>query len=151
MLKPGDRFPAFSLKNQEGHTKTLGDYLGHWLVVYVYPKDDTPGCTLQGQGFTARKEEFARLDVRVAGLSEDGVDSHRAFCDKFDLTVELLSDPARDLLNATGVGQSEWNGTMYWNRTTFLIDPTGVVRKVYEKVTPQGHEDVLLRDLASLR
>lgn len=151
MLKPGDRFPPFSLENQDGHIRTLGDYLGQWLIVYVYPKDDTPGCTLQGQGFTARKTEFTRLGVHVVGLSEDGVESHQSFCGKYGFTIELLADPNHRLLNATGVGQSEWNGTLYWNRTSFLIDPTGVVRKVYEKVTPQGHEDVLLRDLASFQ
>ena len=151
MLKPGDSFPAFSLENQAGHNKTFSDYLGHWLIVYVYPKDDTPGCTLQGQGFTKRRAEFERLNVQVVGLSEDGVGSHRAFCEKYGLTIELLADPQHRLLNAVGVDRSEWNGALYWNRTTFVIDPTGVVRKVYEKVTPQGHEDLLLRDLASFQ
>lgn len=149
MLKPGDQFPAFSLVNQEGQTKTLGDYLGQWLIVYVYPKDDTPGCTLQGQGFTAQRADFASRGVHVVGLSEDAVESHRDFCTKYGLEIELLADPDHALLGATGVGQSEWQGALYWNRTTFLIDPTGVVRKIYEKVSPQGHEDILLRDLDS--
>lgn len=150
MLKSGDKFPAFELKNQDGRSKTLGDYAGRWLVLYVYPKDDTPGCTIQGQSFTAQKAAFDRLDVSVVGLSADDVESHKSFCQKYNFTIDLLADPDQRLLKAAGVGQSEYKGTLYWDRTTFLVDPTGVVRKVYEKVTPQGHEDLLLKDLTEL-
>jgi peroxiredoxin Q/BCP len=151
MLDVGQRFPDFALKNQDGKSETLASYTGKWLVVYVYPKDDTPGCTIQGKAFTATKAEFDKRGIHVAGLSADDVASHKDFCNKYSLTVELLADPEAKLLKALGVGQSEYKGTMYWNRTTFVVDPTGVLRKVYPNVTPQGHEEVLLKDLAALQ
>ena len=77
--------------------------------------------------------------------------SHKDFCNKFAFTIELLADPKAKLLAALGVGQSEWKGTMYWDRTTFLVDPSGVVRKVYTKVDPNGHEQAVLKDIAALR
>ena len=150
MLKAGDKAPSFSLQNQDGKTKTLADYAGKWLVLYVYPKDDTPGCTVQGQSFTAQKAAFDKLGVNIVGLSADTVESHKDFCNKFSFTIDLLADPNAKLLNALGVGQSEYKTVMYWDRTTFVIDPQGVIRKVYEKVNPQGHEDVLLRDITEM-
>src|SRR3989344_6302866 len=120
MLKEGQKFPAFELKNQEGKFSTLGDYAGKWLAMYVYPKDDTPGCTIQGKSFTARKAEFDRLGVNVVGVSEDDVESHKNFCKKYSFTIDLLADTGKTLLKSMGVGQSEWKGTMYWDRTTFL-------------------------------
>jgi peroxiredoxin Q/BCP len=146
----GTAFPSFSLANQDGEVKTLADYRGKWLVLYVYPKDDTPGCTVQGKSFTATKAEFAAKGIQVVGVSADDVASHKAFCEKFSFTIDLLADPEQKLLAAAGVGQSEWKGTFYWDRTTFVVDPQGVLRKVYEKVKPDGHERVLLDDIAHL-
>jgi peroxiredoxin Q/BCP len=151
MLAAGQPFPGFSLQNQNGTTKTLADFAGKWLVVYVYPKDDTPGCTIQGQSFTASKTDFDKAGITVVGLSEDDVASHKSFCEKFAFTIDLLADPKHELLTALGVGQSDYNGTMYWNRTSFVVDPRGVLRKVYEKVTPQGHDRVLLEDIKQLQ
>lgn len=151
LLKQGDRFPNFHLANQDGVMKSLADYAGKWLVVYVYPKDDTPGCTIQGKAFTAQKASFDAMGVAIVGVSEDDVASHKNFCNKFGFTIDLLADPQHALLRAMGVGQSEWQGTAYWNRTTFVMDPQGVVRKIYEKVSPQGHEEVLLNDLRALQ
>lgn len=150
MLKAGDKAPNFSLQNQDGKTRTLNDYAGKWLVLYVYPKDDTPGCTIQGKSFTEQKAQFDKLGVVTVGLSADDVKSHKDFCTKFNFTIELLADPQTKLLNALKVGQSEYKGTMYWDRSTFLIDPTGTIRKVYEKVSPQGHEEVLLNDIQEI-
>ena len=146
----GQPFPAFSLLNQDGQARSLADFGGKWLVLYVYPKDDTPGCTIQGKSFTATKAKFEEANIHVVGVSADDVASHKAFCDKFSLTVELLADPEQKLLHAAGVSQSEWKGTSYWDRTTFVIDPAGVLRRVYEKVKPEGHEQVLLADIAKL-
>jgi len=151
MLNAGTKFPAFSLQNQDGKTKQLGDYAGKWLVLYVYPKDDTPGCTIQGKSFTATKSQFEKLGVQVVGISQDDVKSHKDFCNKFSFTIDLLADPNATLLKAAGVGQSEWKGTMYWDRTTFLIDPTGKLVKVYQNVKPDGHEQVLLNDIQELK
>lgn len=151
MLKAGDQCPDFSLQDQNGKTKTLKDYAGKWLVLYVYPKDDTPGCTIQGKSFTAQKAAFDKMGVNIVGLSADSVASHKDFCNKFNFTIDLLADPQTTLLRSLGVEQSEYKGTMYWNRSTFLVDGQGKIRKVYEKVTPEGHEDVLIRDLTEMQ
>jgi thioredoxin-dependent peroxiredoxin len=151
MLAVGQQFPDFQLKNQNGELRTLRDYAGSWLVLYVYPKDDTPGCTLQGKSFTEQKAAFDRLGVKVVGLSQDDVSSHREFCQKYSFTIELLADPEAALLCAAQVGQSEWKGTLYWDRTTFLVDPAGQLRGVYEKVNPEGHELQLLQEIEALQ
>ena len=150
-LEVGKPFPEFALPNQDGKTVKLEDFAGKWLVVYIYPKDDTPGCTIQGKSFTASKQEFEDANIEVVGVSEDDVASHKNFCNKFSFTIDLLADPKHQLLNATGVGQREFNGVKYWNRSSFVIDPQGVVRKVYEQVKPDGHEKVLLEDIKQLQ
>jgi len=149
-VQMGNQFPDFKLENQDGKTRTLADYAGKYLVLYVYPKDDTPGCTIQGKSFTATRSQFEKLGVHVVGLSADDVQSHKDFCDKYAFAVELLADPKATLLTALGVGQTEYKGTMYWDRTTFVVNPSGVLIKTYEKVNPQGHEEALLHDLKSL-
>lgn len=151
MTSVGQPFPQFSLANQDGERVSLGDFAGRWLVVYVYPKDDTPGCTIQGKSFTATKQEFDAANIAVVGLNADDAGSHKRFCDKFGFTIDLLSDPDAKLLGALGVTQSEWHGTMYWDRTTFVIDPQGIVRKVYTNVKPDGHDRILLRDIKALQ
>lgn len=151
MLESGKPFPNFSLPNQDGKLVTLGDLAGRWAVVYFYPKDDTPGCTIQGKSFTASKSDFDAAGIRVLGVSQDGVDSHKSFCNKFGFNYDFLADTKAELLNACGVGQSEFKGNKYWDRTSFVIDPSGVVRKVYEKVNPQGHEQILLRDIRQMQ
>jgi thioredoxin-dependent peroxiredoxin len=150
-VQVGAPFVDFNLKNQDGKDVSLGDFKGKWLVVYVYPKDDTPGCTIQGKSFTATKEEFDEANIAVVGVSEDDVSSHKDFCNKFSFTIDLLADPEHKLLTAAGVGQSEYKGTMYWNRTSFVIDPNGTLKKVYERVNPEGHERVLLNDIKEMQ
>jgi len=147
----GQRFPDFSLQNQDGKTVTLNDFAGKWLALYVYPKDDTPGCTIQGKSFTATKQDFDDAGISVVGVSADDVASHKDFCNKFAFTIDLLADPQHELLSAAGVGQSEYKGTMYWDRTTFVIDPQGNLRKIYQKVNPEGHEQVLLNDIKGMQ
>lgn len=151
MIQAGNKFPDFSLKNQDGKIRTLADYKGKWLVLYVYPKDDTPGCTIQGKSFTAQKAAFEKLGVNIVGVSQDDVASHKNFCQKYSFTIELLADTEAQLLKAAQVGQQEYKGTMYWNRTTFLIDQNGVLQKVYENVKPDGHEQMLLEDIQKLQ
>ena len=147
----GERFPEFSLQNQNGETVKLDDFAGKWLVLYVYPKDDTPGCTIQGKSFTATKQDFDHANIAVVGVSADDVASHKDFCNKFGFTIDLLADPNHELLTSAGVGQSEYKGTMYWDRTSFVIDPNGVLRKTYLKVNPEGHEQVLLADIKGMQ
>jgi peroxiredoxin Q/BCP len=151
MLQPGVPFPNFSLPNQDGKIVSLKDFAGKWLVVYVYPKDDTPGCTIQGKSFTATRSDFQAAGIEVVGVSQDDVDSHKNFCNKFSFTIDLLADTNATLLNAMGAGQSEYKGTMYWNRTSFVVDPQGKLRKVYTNVKPEGHEKVLLEDIKTLQ
>ena len=151
MLETGKPFPNFALPNQDGSIVTLDDFAGKWLVVYFYPKDDTPGCTIQGKSFTATRSDFQAAGIEVVGVSQDDVSSHKNFCNKFGFTIDLLADTSAELLKACGVGQSEYKGTMYWNRTSFVIDPQGTVRKVYEKVNPEGHDKALLADIEALK
>ena len=150
-LEEGKRFVDFKLKNQDGETVTLDDFKGKWLVVYVYPKDDTPGCTIQGKSFTASKQDFDDANIAVVGVSEDDVDSHKSFCNKFGFTIDLLADPKHEFLIAADVGQSDYKGTMYWDRTSYVIDPEGNLRKTYLKVKPEGHEQVLLDDIKAMQ
>lgn len=151
MLQAGNKFPDFSLQNQDGTIKTLKDYAGKWLVLYVYPKDDTPGCTIQAKGFTSTREKFEQANISVVGISADDVESHKNFCNKFSLTIDLLADPKGDLLSRAGVAQSEWKGAKYWERSTFVIDHNGVIAKTYENVKPEGHEQMLLDEIAKLQ
>jgi peroxiredoxin Q/BCP len=130
---------------------SLDDFSGKWLVLYVYPNDDTPGCTIQGKSFTATKQDFDDASIAVVGVSADDVESHKNFCNKFSFTIDLLADPNAELLSVAGVGQSDYKGTMYWNRTSYVIDPSGVLRKLYEKVNPEGHERVLLDDIKAMQ
>ena len=151
MIEPGMPFPDFSLPNQDGKTVKLSDFAGKWLVVYVYPKDDTPGCTIQGKSFTATRADFQAAGIEVLGVSQDDVASHKNFCNKFSFTIDLLADTEATLLKAAGVPQSEYKGTMYWNRTSFVIGPDGKVKKVYTNVDPNGHEKVLLQDIKAMQ
>jgi len=151
MLQAGNSFPAFSLPNQDGKITKLADFAGHWLVVYFYPKDDTPGCTMQGKSFTATKADFDAAGIKVVGVSADDATSHKNFCTKFAFTIDLLADTNSDLMKTLGLGQSEWKGMKFWERTTWVVDPQGTIRKVYQKVNPDGHEKVLLQDIAVLK
>ncbi|HLX84759.1 MAG TPA: peroxiredoxin [Terriglobales bacterium] len=151
MLAAGNPFPKFSLPNQDGKITTLADFAGSWLVIYFYPKDDTPGCTIQGKSFTATKADFDAAGVKVIGVSADDVASHKNFCDKFAFSIDLLADTDSSLMKSLGIGQAEWKGMKFWERTSFVVDPQGIIRKVYEKVDPQGHERVLLDDIANLK
>ena len=151
MLSAGNPFPNFALPNQEGKIMKLSDFAGQWLVIYFYPKDDTPGCTTQGKSFTATKAEFDAAGIKVLGVSADDVTSHRNFHTKFAFAIDLLSDTDATLMKTLGIGQAEWKGMKFWERTSFVVDPNGIIRKVYEKVNPEGHEKVLLADIEALK
>jgi thioredoxin-dependent peroxiredoxin len=151
MLQPGNPFPNFSLPNQDGKITNLTDFTGHWLIVYFYPKDDTPGCTVQGKSFTASKSDFDAAGIKIVGISADDSASHKNFYTKFAFTIDLLADINSTLMQTLGLSQSEWKGMKFWERTTFVVDPKGIIRKVYEKVKPEGHERVLLEDIKALQ
>jgi len=151
MMQAGSSFPAFSLPNQNGQLTKLSDFGGHWLVVYFYPKDDTPGCTIQGKSFSTAKADFDAAGIKIVGVSADDAASHKNFCNKFGFTIDLLADTSSQLMKTLGLGESEWKGMKFWERTTFVVDPEGTIRKVYPKVNPEGHEQVLLRDIRALQ
>jgi len=151
MIKIGDLLPYFSLSNQHNKIRRNDDYQGQWMVLFIYPRDDTPGCTMEASGFSARKSEFERLNAKVVGLSDDDVTSHDAFCSKHKLSVELLADPQAKLLKELGFGQKEWKEKLYWNRTTFIINEKGSVRYIFSDVSPEGHEKEVLARLHKLQ
>ena len=117
----------------------------------LLPQGRYAGLHDPGKSFTASKSDFDAAGISVVGVSQDDAASHKSFCNKFAFTIDLLADSRAELIKACGVGQGEWNGKKYWERTSSVIDPKGTVRKVYEKVNPQGHEKVLLEDIKRMQ
>lgn len=149
MLKEGEPFPEFNLPDQDGNIVTLDDLKGQPTVVYFYPKDDTPGCTVEACELRDAAPRFT--GARIVGVSPDASTSHRKFIEKYGLNFTLLADTDHRLAEAVGVWIEKMNyGKKYMGiaRTTFLLDENGIVRKVFEKVKPQGHADQILASLA---
>lgn len=137
ILQPGDAAPAFSLKTDADTTVTLSDFAGKNVVLYFYPKDDTPGCTNEACDFRDNLEQLQALGAVVLGVSADSVKRHANFRDKYSLNFTLLSDPDKGMLEDYGAWQLKKNyGREYMgiSRTTYLIDSEGIVRNVWEKV-----------------
>jgi peroxiredoxin Q/BCP len=146
----GSVAPEFSLPSESGKPVALEDLRGRWVVLYFYPKDFTSGCTLEAQNFQRDLDAYGNMKAVVLGVSFDTVDSHKEFCTKESLQYKLLSDT--DHTVATQYGSlMEYKGATYPARTTFLIDPEGVIRKVYPKVDPKGHSEEVLADLTALQ
>jgi len=138
----GTKAPDFELKDNEGKTHKLSDYLGKTVVVYFYPKDDTTGCTTEACSFRDSYAEFKKAGVPVIGISPDSESSHSKFIDKYELPFTLLSDPDHKTCEAYGVwGLKKFMGREYDGvfRTTFVIGPDGTIVKVFEKVKPTDH------------
>ncbi|MBN1931888.1 MAG: thioredoxin-dependent thiol peroxidase [Desulfobacterales bacterium] len=147
-LKPGDSAPAFILKNAQSKPVRLSDFAGQWVVLYFYPKDNTSGCTKEATEFSALLSKFKKQKAVVVGISPDSESSHAKFIKKHDLTVELLSDPDKQVCNIYGVWQKKkMAGRHYMGvvRTTFLIDPKGIIVRVWKKVRVKGHADDVLQ------
>jgi len=147
---PGDKAPAFSLSSQEGTAVTLGQDKGKWVVLYFYPKDFTSGCTLEAHNFQRDLAKYEKANAVILGVSVDSVDSHKGFCTKEGLNFRLLADTEAVVTKAYGSLGTSGDKT-YSARNTFLIDPSGVIRKVYLKVSPATHSDDVLADLAALQ
>lgn len=143
MLQPGDKAPVFSLPDADMERVNLESLIGRRnLVLYFYPKDDTPGCTMEALDFSDRQAEFASADTEVLGISRDTCSSHGAFRDKHGLTLRLLADPDGDACEAYGVWrEKEAHGEkrMGLVRSTFIIDKQGLIRHVLDDVKPKGH------------
>jgi peroxiredoxin Q/BCP len=146
----GSPAPAFSLTNQEGAMVSLDDLKGKWVVLYFYPKDFTSGCTLEAHNFQRDLEKYEAKDAVIVGISVDNAESHRSFCSKEHLNFKLLADSERSVAMQYG-SVMQYNGNTFAARNTFLIDPKGVIRKVYLKVKPATHSDDVLADLQELR
>ncbi|MGQ9510724.1 MAG: thioredoxin-dependent thiol peroxidase [Thermaceae bacterium] len=154
MAELGGIAPDFSLPDQDGRVHRLSDYRGRWVVLYFYPKDDTPGCTVEARGFRDEKGRLEELGAVVLGVSADGVESHKAFAEKHRLNFPLLADPNREAIRAYGAwGKKKLYGKEYEGvlRQTFLIDPEGRIAKVWRKVKPEGHAEEVARALEVLR
>jgi peroxiredoxin Q/BCP len=146
----GTPAPAFSLPNQEGAQVSLDQFKGKWVVLYFYPKDFTSGCTVEAHNFQRDLDKYTQKNAVVLGVSVDNVDSHKSFCTKESLNFKLLADPAHTVVEKYG-SVMEYNGMTLAARNTFLIDPSGLIRKVYVKVSPQGHSEEVLADLQQLQ
>ena len=143
----GQTAPDFTLQDQNGKEVHLSDYLGKKVVLYFYPKDNTPGCTRQACAFAAAYEDFRRQDIAVIGISKDSVASHVKFAEKYNLPFVLLSDPERKAIEPYGVWQEKkmcGKVSMGVVRTTFIIDERGVVTHVMPKVKPDTNAEEVL-------
>jgi len=147
VLSVGEKAPEFELMDNEGHPQKLSDYQGQTIVVYFYPRDDTPGCTKEACSFRDSYAEFRRAGVEVIGISPDSEKSHTKFIEKYELPFTLLSDPDHKVCEAFGVwGTKKMAGREYEGvyRTTFIISPDGVIKEVFENVKPADHSQEVL-------
>lgn len=149
-LQPGQVAPLFALKDQAGKTHRLADYAGKWLVVYFYPKDDSPGCTKEACHFRDDIVHLRALGVQILGISLDSAESHDHFAEKFSLPFPLLSDEGG---NIAKIYDAYWSlGFIHVaRRHTFIIDPAGHIAKIYRKVDPDTHSAEVIADLKVLQ
>jgi peroxiredoxin Q/BCP len=143
--------PDFSLPDLEGKTHTLKDYAGKWVVLYFYPKDDTPGCTTEACSLRDARDTLADMGAEIIGVSKDDANSHEKFKAKYSLNFTLLTDKDRRAIEAYGAWGKKMFGKEGILRKTFIIDPKGQVVKVYGRVTPMGHGDQVIADLKTLQ
>jgi peroxiredoxin Q/BCP len=145
--------PDFTLPDQDGQLHSLSQYRGQVVLLYFYPKDDTPGCTKEACSIRDELPNFEKLNVKVLGVSVDSVESHKKFAEKHQLPFTLLSDENKKVVARYGVwGEKKFMGREHegTNRTSFLIDPTGTIEKIYIDVKPETHAEEVLRDLKRL-
>ena len=151
MLKEGSTAPAFKTKDAKGETVSLKDLRGQKVVLYFYPKDDTPGCTKEACSFRDAFSQFKKKGIAVLGVSPDKEASHQKFITKYKLPFTLLADTDKSIAEAYGVwGEKKFMGRTYMgvHRTTFLIDEKGKIKKIFEKVKPENHASEVLQAFA---
>ena len=151
MQKSPYKAPDFTLPDETNSQVNLKDFAGKWLVLYFYPKDDTPGCTIQACSLRDARDDLNDLGAVVVGVSKDATDSHDAFKARHSLNFTLLSDESGKTIEAYGAWGKKMFGLESIQRKTFIIDPTGIVRKVYGRATPVGHGDAVIKDLELLQ
>ena len=147
-LKVGDKSRNFALQDQDNISHTLSNYEGQWVVLYFYPKDDTPGCTTQACDFRDAVKRIIASKAVVFGLSVDSVISHKLFAEKYNLPFSLLADETREVSELYDSLSSFFKVA---NRNTFIIDPEGNIAKIYLSVNPKTHSEMVLSDLSSLQ
>ncbi|OGI14270.1 MAG: hypothetical protein A2878_00335 [Candidatus Moranbacteria bacterium RIFCSPHIGHO2_01_FULL_54_31] len=153
-LKLKQKAPHFALPDQDGTEHTLKEYQGKWVALYFYPKDDTPGCAKEACSFRDGYAPLKRAGIAVLGVSADAVKSHQKFAKKFSLPFPLLADEEKTVVALYGVwGKKKFMGREYMgiSRTTFLIDRTGKIAKIYENVKPDDHAAEILADVKQLK
>lgn len=143
--------PNFSLYDDQGVKHTLAEYAGKWVILYFYPKDDTPGCTVEACSLRDARDDLAALGAEIIGISSDEASSHEKFKAKHSLNFTLLSDPNKVAIEAYGAWGPKMFGKEGILRKTFIINPSGQVVKVYGRVTPMGHGDAVIEDLKTLQ
>ena len=145
-LTPGTSAPAFTLPSQDNSPISLSEYKGKWVVLYFYPKDMTPGCTVEAHNFQRDLEKYKAANAVVLGVSFDTASSHQTFCTKESLSFKLLADPDGKVVGEYGVPVKTYNGMKIASRQTFLIDPTGKIVKTWPDVNQdiQGHSASVL-------
>lgn len=141
MLQVGDPAPAFSASDQNGNMHSLKEYAGRWLLLYFYPKDDTPGCTTEACGFRDHYGDLSK-SVVILGVSKDDAPSHKRFLEKFSLPFPLLADTDRSIITAFGA-----DGMIFPKRISVLIHPKGTIAKIYEKIDCASHPAEVLTDM----
>lgn len=152
-LKEGDKAPAFKATTNGGETVQLKDFKGQYVVLYFYPKDNTPGCNKEACAFRDRHGDLNEANAVVLGVSADSVKSHDKFVDKFNLPFQLLSDENKEIINLYGVwGPKQFMGRKFdgIHRVTFLIDPKGKITKIWPKVKPESHPVEVLETIQAL-
>ncbi|PKL85802.1 MAG: thioredoxin-dependent thiol peroxidase [Ignavibacteriae bacterium HGW-Ignavibacteriae-1] len=153
-LEIGSKAPAFSAEVNGGQKFKLSDNLGKWLVLYFYPQDDTETCTKQACDFRDNMERITSVGANVVGVSPDGVKSHDKFTSKYDLNFQLIADESKEICNLYGViGEKSMFGKKYMGviRTSYIIDPKGEIKMVYNNVQIKGHIDKIIADLETLQ
>ena len=151
IIKAGTKAPDFTLNDNEGQPHHLTDYRGQTIVIYFYPKDDTPGCTKEACSFRDSYADFKKAGVTLIGISPDSEKSHTKFIEKYELPFTLLSDPGHKVCDAYGVwGLKKFMGREYEGvyRTTFIIGPEGEIKHVFENVKPADHSQEVLAEIA---
>ena len=154
MIDIGEKAPDFTLPDHTGGSTGLSGMEGDWVVLYFYPRDDTPGCTTEACEFTEGIEQFRAVNAQVVGVSPDTVASHQKFAQKYDLDVKLLSDPDRKVLKAYGAwGEKKMYGRVTQGviRSTFLIDPQGRVAHHWKNVKAAGHAEKVRQKLEEIQ
>ncbi|PWR71998.1 peroxiredoxin [Methanospirillum lacunae] len=152
-LSPGDKAPEFALPDQNGKIRSHADFRGSWIILYFYPKDNTSACTAEALAFSAVYEELSEIGVPVVGISPDTVESHQKFVEKHDLHLILLADPSHNTIEAYGAWTlKKMYGREYMGveRSTFLINPNGIIEDFWHKVKVKGHVETVSSRLREL-